>query len=793
MSLPQIATGKDPSDPCKASDVLLAKGAKLWGPYKYEEAQKWLMNQLSVHDFWVWERENTGWTHASRILGLNINTEKVSPNSASDSDLCFQNEDIAQVDGEVVPEFCFQQHFASAEGVDILRDEAKRISEATGDFTNSAAHIEDLEALTGYKDHLDFAEALLSGILLNDKDRSQWEERLEQIRERIKDSRYRLAVVGEFSSGKSTFINALLRDELLPSAVTVTTATVTHLSHASRLNAKVKFRGKPAFWVATKDDNSPILLPWLQGVNGIDVRTFIRSISSREENARLIDTLQVALPSSFLAGGVVIIDTPGINATNPRHGKLTRNILDQEADAAIVIIPATVPVSQSLVQFLSGPLRPYLHRCIFVATRFDQIRKSEQESLWKEIRLRLESDLGVKDPIVYPCAARVVLDELDPEEEVQDHLHHWIARFGVLESHIFKRLQAERRYGVAESVLRLLEALLGRVEFMVQEQRADYERKQAAIEREAIPDIEAHIQEQKVESRQLLSRLTKDARERLGSRLEGLRKSGMELASVSIRTAESDSELDSFAHEGPSLIAKRAYKALNELLLQELVQVQQWMEAARLHHEKYIATACRRMEGLPTTAVENTSPVIGLDLDSSAVLSNVESELEALNFESAKWLAGGATAGAVLGNFMLPVVGILIGGVVGAFTTWLFSSVDERKEKLKAVILPGLDKFYLQLLNEANALLDQQLNQISEQHELDLDKVSIYYQETVSALRSRQNLRLSELQSLKQIASNSLEDLARRLRQLQVRQEQLAQAALAAGYQSEFHTKHTGD
>ena len=47
--------------------------------------------------------------------------------------------------------------------------------------------------------------------------------------DRLNDKIFRLAVVGEFSSGKSTFINAIIGKDVLKHAATETTATVTHI------------------------------------------------------------------------------------------------------------------------------------------------------------------------------------------------------------------------------------------------------------------------------------------------------------------------------------------------------------------------------------------------------------------------------------------------------------------------------------------------------------------------------------------------------------------------------------
>jgi Dynamin family len=56
-----------------------------------------------------------------------------------------------------------------------------------------------------------------------------------------------LAVVGEFSAGKSTFIDAVLRDPLLKRAPLVTTAAATHLCYSERIDLEVRFDGSPTW------------------------------------------------------------------------------------------------------------------------------------------------------------------------------------------------------------------------------------------------------------------------------------------------------------------------------------------------------------------------------------------------------------------------------------------------------------------------------------------------------------------------------------------------------------------
>ena len=50
------------------------------------------------------------------------------------------------------------------------------------------------------------------------KKRQEWLAYGERLRQRLEDKSFRIAVVGEFSSGKSTFINALVQQDLLSHA-----------------------------------------------------------------------------------------------------------------------------------------------------------------------------------------------------------------------------------------------------------------------------------------------------------------------------------------------------------------------------------------------------------------------------------------------------------------------------------------------------------------------------------------------------------------------------------------------
>src|SRR3954470_22878286 len=67
-------------------------------------------------------------------------------------------------------------------------------------------------------------------------------ERVEkELVKKMEEDRFHLVVVGEFNHGKSTFVNALLGESVLPVGVTPTTAAIHHLKYADAPEATVVY------------------------------------------------------------------------------------------------------------------------------------------------------------------------------------------------------------------------------------------------------------------------------------------------------------------------------------------------------------------------------------------------------------------------------------------------------------------------------------------------------------------------------------------------------------------------
>src|SRR3954465_16085367 len=56
---------------------------------------------------------------------------------------------------------------------------------------------------------------------------------------KLESERFHLVVLGEFNHGKSTFVNSLLGNDILPTGITPTTASINHVIHAANPTARV--------------------------------------------------------------------------------------------------------------------------------------------------------------------------------------------------------------------------------------------------------------------------------------------------------------------------------------------------------------------------------------------------------------------------------------------------------------------------------------------------------------------------------------------------------------------------
>ena len=191
---------------------------------------------------------------------------------------------------------------------------------------------------------------------------------LVRIKKRLEQPLFSVAVVGEFSRGKSTFINNLFGKEFLPVGDLPTTAMLTKIVYGKKQRF---FR----FYEGIREEISAETLENLVADdNGNDPSGVI-----------LAET-----PFNFLnKNGIQFIDTPGAGDIFGKRAAITTETI-ASCDATILTVSATMPLSLTEKSFVEDNIfLKAVPRVAVVVTRLDQVPEKEREKVYEYIKLEV--------------------------------------------------------------------------------------------------------------------------------------------------------------------------------------------------------------------------------------------------------------------------------------------------------------------------------------------------------------------------------------------------------------------
>lgn len=193
------------------------------------------------------------------------------------------------------------------------------------------------------------------------------------------DLLFKVLCVGDFSTGKSTFINRfLLDDELLPAYPTPTTTLPTRIRYGEQLKARLVRQDGNVEDVTTDVHER--------------LRECVSTAGTNKDQVRMVD---LEVPARSLAAGVEVVDAPGLNDPDLERMQRTLDYLN-EADAILFFLNAQQPYTAYQQEFFESELltQHTSERLFVIANYWDQISAPEREEVLQYIQQRLAESLN---------------------------------------------------------------------------------------------------------------------------------------------------------------------------------------------------------------------------------------------------------------------------------------------------------------------------------------------------------------------------------------------------------------
>ncbi|XP_078380429.1 uncharacterized protein LOC144663380 isoform X1 [Oculina patagonica] len=222
--------------------------------------------------------------------------------------------------------------------------------------------------------------------------------------ERMENREYVVLVAGETSAGKSSMLNLILGEELLPFSVLSTTSTICELKYGRDRRIKIHYKEQG------KSPRTKYLEESSSYMDQISEFVHVKSPSSREK-ASHYKKVELFWPHNLLKDGVVIVDSPGVGESDIMDDIVINYLPNafafiyviNSANAGGVQKDRLVRLLHKTRQLTTEQQMDFSPNCtLFVCNKWDNIPPAEANDVIAHITNKL----------------RLCLPDLDPETQI---------------------------------------------------------------------------------------------------------------------------------------------------------------------------------------------------------------------------------------------------------------------------------------------------------------------------------------------------------------------------------------
>jgi len=213
---------------------------------------------------------------------------------------------------------------------------------------------------------------------------------LEDLKKKLLEEQLQVVVMGEFKRGKSTLINALVGEPVLPMAAIPLTSVVTVVRYGPARAARVEFQDGRVEAIAVDQ-----------------VADYVAE-DRNPKNRKGVGRVVVEVPTAFLREGIYLVDTPGVGSVYRHNTEVAQRYLP-EADAIVLVLTVDPPISQSELEFLHS-IRRWAKRLYVVLNKTDYLGPAELQQSVRFVRNTIHVALGDGDAALFPLSAKRALE-----------------------------------------------------------------------------------------------------------------------------------------------------------------------------------------------------------------------------------------------------------------------------------------------------------------------------------------------------------------------------------------------
>lgn len=301
--------------------------------------------------------------------------------------------------------------------------------EIKDDLDNFLKKVDDKSALNimwnntinRYASNINKVKLIAQHEKIKDEVSSKFIHRLDNFIDKCSNPEFHIAFVGAIKAGKSTLINSLLGYNLASTSVTPETAALTKFRASKNKNyIKLTFYNDIEWdnlWNSVKQSKSEIFLEefkrlgadkekdsWINKEKTViefdDMEELKNEIekwtSSKKSTHYFVKEVEVGLKDFCLPGGVIFVDTLGLDDPVKYRSDITRKYIDR-ANAVLVCVKSDALTGGELATIYSvfANARYNPEKIYVIGTQLDTLNRPEQN--WKEQREEWIKILGRKD------------------------------------------------------------------------------------------------------------------------------------------------------------------------------------------------------------------------------------------------------------------------------------------------------------------------------------------------------------------------------------------------------------